>query len=456
MRPFRNSVLVTILFCFTARSAYGTPSNLRNNNGFPGFACKSMTKDEGICGEYKACKGGTIKKGMCRGRSNNVCCVEPKAGDPGGPCKKAIGTCMHPNGCTGGEVAAGKGCNGGKLNKCCLSNGDASKTQGNRNAHETETNNEAADSASQNFDEKADKQEESEEEENRAKKFYSDADFDTTATGREKQAEQILKQSGVRFERNIGRVYMIQIDQKTPKTNSEIRKYTKFYTGKTCAFQVTENGTLAELGGPWISASHAHWKGGGLIPHCKNGFCTKSPHGKEKACKSDAVCNTVGYQSVDGDYRYELARLPPGQYEYRAQYRKNCKAKRNLVVGLKRKVSVSGCWAMKNHRVQTYRDLNHDGRISEKEKAKLYTATGILLHSGYQSKFDYDKCCESQGNVRKRCRSYCKKTGPSSAGCQTLPPTDWDEMTRVVNHATQKKGTFTYVLVLREWTGDQW
>lgn len=111
---------------------------------------------------------------------------------------------------------------------------------------------------------------------------------------------------------------------------------------------------------------------------------------------------------------------------------------------------------MKNHRVQTYRDLNHDGRISEKEKAKLYTATGILLHSGYQSKFDYDKCCESQGNVRKRCRSYCKKTGPSSAGCQTLPPTDWDEMSKVVNHATQKKGTFTYVLVLREWTGDQW
>jgi hypothetical protein len=466
----------------------GIPLRWVGNAGKAGFPCERLEEGSGICGKPRDCKQGKRVKGKCRGGSNNVCCVGLIAGDPGGKCKKSEGVCMHPSACNGTPTAR-KGCHGGRLNKCCIPDGDTAngdpapgepgteKEKSNVQEEgavtasvEPETNKEeedgqeeskAADEGTQRDEhdgrEERETSDESEDgdrtEEVALEKFHSGGDFESTPEAREGQAEKLLRHSAVDFASKVGHVFMIQIEQKNPESKSEMKKYTKFYTGKTCAFQVRDDGTLKELGGPWISASHAHWNGGGVIPHCKNGFCTKSPHGKPKACKSDSVCNTVGYQSVDGDYRYELARLPPGQYEYRAQYRKNCKSKRNLVVGLKRNVRVSGCWRMKKHKVKTWRDTNHDGKIDEKEALNMYTATGILLHSGYQSKADFDKCC---AEMQKRCRRSCKKSGPSSAGCQTVPPPDWEDMTNAVNAATGQRGTFTYVLFYREWTGDQW
>jgi hypothetical protein len=68
------------------------------------------------------------------------------------------------------------------------------------------------------------------------------------------------------------------------------------------------------------------------------------------------------------------------------------------------------------------RDLNHDGVIDESESQRNFTAAGIQLHAGNAG-------------------------GPSSVGCQTFEPTDYNQLTRTIKGA--KVSTFTYVLVRR-------
>eukprot|EP00944_MAST-04C_sp_MAST-4C-sp1_P016125 g16125.t1 len=285
--------------------------------------------------------------------------------------------------------------------------------------------------------------------------FHTASDFPSSKNERIHFVMQQLEQNNVAHRGEEGHVFAIQIDQEGPEGVSawskRMSRYIGGYTGKTYVYKVVSGNAIEEIGGPYTSASHPHWRGGGIIPYCKdNGFCSKKT---TKKCTSDNQCNNVGYKSVDGDGSYELARLPPGPYIYKAKYRPSCKKKRSVVEGSARGITVAGCFAMKSHRVKTFRDLNHDGKIDLKEMEKKYTATGILLHSGYQSQENYDKCCreyKSGSNRRKRrCSSICKKKGPSSAGCQTFPPTDWNKFAETIKKATGQEGYFSYVLFYR-------
>ena len=51
--------------------------------------------------------------------------------------------------------------------------------------------------------------------------------------------------------------------------------------------------------------------------------------------------------------------------------------KRSVVEGSARGITVAGCFAMKSHRVKTFRDLNHDGKIDLKEMEKKYSDWNI-------------------------------------------------------------------------------
>ena len=113
----------------------------------------------------------------------------------------------------------------------------------------------------------------------------------------------------------------------------------------------------------------------------------------------------VGYQDVDGDNRSDIAHLQPGVYEYSARAR-------------------GGRYNMTDTNVAVHRDTNHDGRIDDREAQDWHNATGIQLHAG--------------GSTR-----------PSSAGCQTMPPSDYRNFQQAISQSTGGQGSFTYVSVHR-------
>ena len=113
----------------------------------------------------------------------------------------------------------------------------------------------------------------------------------------------------------------------------------------------------------------------------------------------------VGYQDVDGDNRSDIAHLQPGVYEYSARAR-------------------GGRYNMTDTNVAVHRDTNHDGRIDDREAQDWHNATGIQIHAGGSSR-------------------------PSSAGCQTMPPSDYRNFQQAISESTGGQGSFTYVSVHR-------
>lgn len=109
----------------------------------------------------------------------------------------------------------------------------------------------------------------------------------------------------------------------------------------------------------------------------------------------------VGYQDVDGDNRSDIAHLQPGVYEYSARAR-------------------GGRYNMTDTNVAVHRDTNHDGRIDNQEAQTWHNATAIQIHAGGSSR-------------------------PSSAGCQTMPPSDYRQFQAAIAEGTGSNGTFTYV-----------
>ena len=108
---------------------------------------------------------------------------------------------------------------------------------------------------------------------------------------------------------------------------------------------------------------------------------------------------------VTGDGRGDVANLPAGVYKYGTQtnYRGRFNPTSNF---------------------QGYRDQNQDGTISGSEKDRKHTISAIQIHAGSSSK-------------------------PSSIGCQTLPPSDYNKFRSAVRNSASGNSTFTYLLVRR-------
>ncbi|HAA57217.1 MAG TPA: hypothetical protein DCE42_20795 [Myxococcales bacterium] len=108
---------------------------------------------------------------------------------------------------------------------------------------------------------------------------------------------------------------------------------------------------------------------------------------------------------VTGDGRGDVAHLPAGIYNYytRPNYRGRFNPTNDF---------------------QGYRDKNQDGTISGSEKDRKHTITAIQIHKGNSS-------------------------SPSSIGCQTMPPTDYNKFSSAVRRAASGQSKFTYLLVRR-------
>ena len=88
---------------------------------------KACTDAGGKCGDPKKCKG-TLKKGICPGGTDNVCCIAPKivgtslAPFPENVCeKKSKGKCLPlSQRCTGEYEASNDSCGAGPARRCCV------------------------------------------------------------------------------------------------------------------------------------------------------------------------------------------------------------------------------------------------------------------------------------------------------------------------------------------------
>lgn len=111
----------------------------------------------------------------------------------------------------------------------------------------------------------------------------------------------------------------------------------------------------------------------------------------------------------NGDGVGDVANIRPGVYRYRT--RQNGAGRFNPVTN--------------SEFANSARDLNHNGLIDGVERGRNYQATGIQIHAG-------------------------RPDGPSSIGCQTMPPNDYREFTDAVRGAnTGNNSEFTYILVRR-------
>lgn len=229
-------------------------------------------------------------------------------------------------------------------------------------------------------------------------------------TQRQQQASAILQQNQVPVQ--AGRVYVVQIDQEAPVAqdpahpaalSADQRRqqgaYMGAYTGQTAVFRANERGELEQVGDVYRSSSHPQGLGG-----------------RET---SDAE-RRAGIGSHDGDNTTDYAHMQPGTYQYGGRaYGHNFP----LRVGERQ---ANGRWS--SSMPMPY-DTDHDGTISDAERARPYEVHGANVHPG---------------------GAY----GPGSAGCQNLHPDDFERFQSTVEGNTSEREGFTYVLARRPNTGD--
>lgn len=118
---------------------------------------------------------------------------------------------------------------------------------------------------------------------------------------------------------------------------------------------------------------------------------------------------TASPPDVNGDGEPDIAWLRPGLYQYRTRLSDNGRFNPANPAEFR---SVA-------------RDYSHDGVIDRDEAQGRYAAAGIQIHAG-------------------------GATGPSSIGCQTLPPDDFGILKQAIAEANRASlPDFTYVLVRR-------
>lgn len=212
--------------------------------------------------------------------------------------------------------------------------------------------------------------------------------FDDNRLGRAWQAEAILRQQKLWPPRE-GEVFLIQIDQDSPPP--PVPKNSPNFSSSLAKLQSFLTRYTGQTLAFQARSIQGRWE---LIELNPKGPWRSASHPSELF--GGGSCNGL----ICG-----MAWLRPGAYRYRAKY-----------LGLYN--------PLQDAAMSVARDLNGDGAIDLEESQKSAQAFGfaIQIHAGYPG-------------------------SPRSTGCQTFPPTDFEELHQAL--AKQNIETFTYVLARR-------
>lgn len=212
--------------------------------------------------------------------------------------------------------------------------------------------------------------------------------FGDTSAERVRQAEEILVANG-EWPPQPGRAYAIQIDTDPPPASASPEQRSDYYdnyTGQVCVFRVEDGRLVEQTDSPLESASH---------PGQERTDSTQTP-------------------DVGGDSDRDIAHIRPGVYHYRSRPRD---------VTLDSGAVQERYDPLSDDEFSVARDTNQDGVISGDEAQGQYSVDAIQIHPGGSS-------------------------GPTSIGCQTMPPDDYETFQNILEDAnTSDNNTFTYILV---------
>jgi len=177
--------------------------------------------------------------------------------------------------------------------------------------------------------------------------------------------------------------------------------------GKAYAIQIDQDSPGANASAKDKLGHLRSYSGQTCVYKCIDGKM-KEVGGPFKSASHPGQRSTSGFTDVNADGKSDIAHLRSGVYEYK---NRSYKGRYNPT---------------NNHQMKVARDLNQDGAISASEDARAqqhdYYATGLQWHKGGSSR-------------------------PSSVGCQTMPPGDFDAFQNAIGKGDG--GQFTYLLVRR-------
>ena len=174
--------------------------------------------------------------------------------------------------------------------------------------------------------------------------------------------------------------------------------------GRVYALQVDQDSPAADASRADRRGYLKSYSGQTVVFKVENGELVEKG-GPFKSASHPGQMTTSGFTDVNKDGKSDIAHLRSGVYEYRS------------------KPNATGRYNPTNNRdMKVGRDLNQDGVISGEQENADYHATGLQIHAGGRS-------------------------GPSSVGCQTMPPSDYAKFQQAIKSG--EDGTFTYLLARR-------
>ncbi|HAA57454.1 MAG TPA: hypothetical protein DCE42_22000 [Myxococcales bacterium] len=174
--------------------------------------------------------------------------------------------------------------------------------------------------------------------------------------------------------------------------------------GETYAIQIDQDPPPASASGNDRSRYLRSYTGQTAVFRAENGRLVEQQAPLRSAAHPGQMSSGLS-PDVTGDGRGDVAHLPSGVYEYGTQ------------TNYRGRFNPTGDF-------QGYRDQNQDGTISGSEKDRRHRITAIQIHAGSSSR-------------------------PSSIGCQTMPPSDYNQFSSAVRNSASGNSTFTYLLVRR-------